>query len=126
LPVVSVVPALSGRNGAVSLCLTTQRDPASHLAESYHFLANHVLRQTHQRDSTVIMGVTARPGQGATTALSNLAVALARAGRQVVLVEADLRRPFLHEAFGSGDNPGLTDVLQERVSVQNAVYPTPI
>src|SRR5213078_1926469 len=77
LPVVSVVPALRGRNGAVSLCLTTQRDPGSHLAESYHFLANHVLRQTHQRDSTVIMGVTARPGQGATTALSNLAVALA-------------------------------------------------
>lgn len=126
LPVVSVIRQLPGRASQGSLCLTAERDPASHLAESYHFLANHVLRHTLQRESTVLMAATARPGQGATTALSNLAVALARAGRQVILVEADLRRPFLHEAYGCGSKPGLTDVLQERVSVDDALYPTPV
>jgi capsular exopolysaccharide synthesis family protein len=126
LPVVSVVPQLTGRASAGSICLTAENDPASHLAEAYHFLANHILRQTLRRENTVLMGATARPGQGATTALSNLAIALARAGRQVVLVEADLRRPFLHEAFDCEHKPGLTDVLQGRVPVREALSPTQV
>lgn len=124
LPVVSVVPRLRGTAG--SLCLTSENDPASHLAEAYHFLANHILRQTFRRENTVLMGATARPGQGATTALTNLAIGLARAGRQVVIVEADLRRPFLHEVFEADHKPGLTDALQGRVSVQEALAPTQI
>lgn len=124
LPVVSVVPKL--RASAGTLCLTAENDPASHLAEAYHFLANHILRQTFRRENTVLMGATARPGQGATTALTNLAIALARAGRQVVLVEADLRRPFLHEVFESDHKPGLTDALQGTVSVREALAPTHI
>lgn len=126
LPVVSVVPQLPGRGRADSLCLTTQMDPGSHLAESYHFLANHVLRQTSRRANTVIMGATGRPGQGATTALSNLAIALARAGRKVVLVEADLRRPFLHEVFNCSPKPGLSDVIEDRISVQDALRDTTV
>jgi len=124
LPVVSVVPQLAGRASAGTLCLTAENDPDSHLAESYHFLANHVLRQTFSRESTVLMGATGRPGQGATTALSNLAIALARAGRQVVLVEADMRRPFLHEVFCREEKPGLSDVLQRTATVQDALAPT--
>jgi polysaccharide biosynthesis transport protein len=124
LPVVSVVPQLPSRTGASALCLTTENNPASHLAESYHFLANHILRQTFRRDSTVLMNATAKPGQGATTAISNLAVALARAGRQVVLIEADLRRPFLHQVFTRESKPGLTDVLQDKLSAQDALVPT--
>jgi len=126
LPVVSVVPQLMGRTNAGTLCLTTENDPSSHLAESYHFLANHILRQTSQRANTVLMGVTARPGQGATTALSNLAVALARAGRQVVLIEADLRRPFLQEVFETDQKPGLTDVLKGSVPVRDALAATQV
>jgi capsular exopolysaccharide synthesis family protein len=124
LPVVSVVPQLRGRTSAGTLCLTSENDPASHLAEAYHFLANHILRQTLRRENTVLMGATARPGQGATTALTNLAIALARAGRQVVLVEADLRRPFLHEVFEVDAKPGLTDTLQRTSSVREALTAT--
>jgi capsular exopolysaccharide synthesis family protein len=124
LPVVSVVPQLPSRTGAGALCLTTENNPSSHLAESYHFLANHVLRQTFRRDSTVLMSATAKPGQGATTAISNLAIALARAGRQVVLIEADLRRPFLHQVFDRDSRPGLTDVLQDHLTAQEALVPT--
>jgi polysaccharide biosynthesis transport protein len=124
LKVVSVVPALPARASQGTLCLTAENDPSSHMAEAYHFLANHVLRQTMQRESTVLMAATGRPGQGATTALCNLAIALARAGRQVVLVESDLRRPFLHQVFDVEERPGLTDVLQGRASATEALSPT--
>ncbi|MGV3721191.1 MAG: GumC family protein [Actinomycetota bacterium] len=126
LPVVSVVPQLGGRTNAGKLCLTTENDPSSHLSEAYHFLANHILRQTGRRESTVLMGATARPGQGATTALTNLAIALARAGRHVVLIEADLRRPFLHEVFDTDHKPGLTDALKGSVPVSEALSGTHI
>lgn len=124
LPVVSVVPQLPGRNSEGTLCLTTDNNPDSHMAESYHFLANHILRQTLRRESTVLMAATARPGQGATTALCNLAVALARAGRQVVLVDADLRRPSLHRIFLTDHNAGLTDALRDNITVREALVQT--
>lgn len=126
LPVISVVPQLPGRTGQGSICMTTESDPAGYLAESYHFLANHILRQTRHRESSIILGVTGRPGQGATTALSNLAVSLAKAGRRVVLVEADLRRPQLHEVFEVGHRPGLTDVLLGKVPLEGALAETAI
>lgn len=126
LPVISVVPQLGSGSNARKLCLTAKDDPSSHLAESYHFLANHVLRQTMGATSSVITAITARPGQGATTALSNLAVALARAGRRVVLVEADLRRPYLHRVFSTEERPGLTDVLQGRASIDKALAATEV
>jgi len=124
LPVASVVPALRGRMSDATLCLTAEDDPSSHLAESYHFLANHILRQTLRRESTVIMGATARPGQGATTALCNTAIALARAGRKVVLVDADLRRPSLHMIFPNDQRTGLTDVLRGWVTPTDALIGT--
>ena len=43
-----------------------------------------------------------------------------------MLVEADLRRPFLHQAFACDAKPGLTDVLQDRVNLQSALQPTEV
>ncbi len=51
-------------------------------------------------------------GDGKTTVAANLARTVAQAGRRVVLVDADLRRPALHAHFARPGEPGLRDVLQ--------------
>ena len=58
---------------------------------------------------------------GKTTVATNLAVAMARAGKDVILVEADLRRPAASLRFGIGQSIGLGAVLVDELSLGDAL-----
>jgi tyrosine-protein kinase len=58
--------------------------------------------------------------EGKSTTIANLAVALARAGRRVVLVDLDLRRPFL-DRFFQLDGPGVTQVALKHATLDRAL-----
>ena len=59
-----------------------------------------------------VVGVlSARGGLGVSSVAANLAAAMAQTGQRVILVDADLRRPTLHQMFGVGNNVGLTTAL---------------
>jgi polysaccharide biosynthesis transport protein len=60
---------------------------------------------------------------GKTTTVANLAVAFARAGRRVIAIDADLRRPALGGAFGLADGPGLTDVVLGHAPLDDVLRP---
>ena len=57
-------------------------------------------------------------GEGKTVIASNLAASMAMAGRRVLLVDADLRRPQLHQMFKIPKSPGLSDLLMDAMSSQ--------
>lgn len=59
----------------------------------------------------IIQVTSGLPGEGKTTTASNLAVVLVQAGHRVVLVDADLRKPQLHETFAVPATPGLIEIL---------------
>ena len=63
------------------------------------------------RPINVIQVTSSMAGEGKTTTSANLAVVLAQAGHRVALVDADLRRPRLHEVFRIPQSPGFTDLL---------------
>lgn len=88
--------------------LVTLRDPQSPAAEAYRALRMNLAFTSldHELASLVV----ASPSASGTSpkAAANLAVVLAQAGRSVVLVDADLRRPSLAELFGIPEEPGLT------------------
>lgn len=52
------------------------------------------------------------PGEGKTTVACNLAIAMAETGRRTLLVDADLRKPRLHDIFGFSGSRGFSDLLQ--------------
>lgn len=70
---------------------------------------------------------SARPGDGKTTIAANLAMALARLDRRVLLVDADMRRPAVHRAFSLPRGAGLSECLRGETRwtsvVQRAVAP---
>lgn len=62
------------------------------------------------------------PGDGKSTLAGNLAVSLAAAGRHVILVDADLRRPMIAGLFGLPEGAGLTDLLAGRAEVADIAH----
>jgi protein-tyrosine kinase len=65
------------------------------------------------------------PGEGKTVTAANLAVVFAQAGRSVLLVDADLRKPGIHQMFDLTNGRGLTTVLRsDEVSLDVVFQPT--
>jgi capsular exopolysaccharide synthesis family protein len=79
--------------------------------ESFQFLrANLQLRD--QRDEPRTIAITsALPGNGKSTVAARLADAIALSGSQVIVVDCDLRRPTLHDYYGTDSHEGLTTAL---------------
>ena len=76
-----------------------------------------------------VMVTSAGPREGKSTTVANLAIALARTGRHVVLVDLDLRRPMLSRLLHLPDGPGITDLAArdtELVDVLQPVGVTPL
>ena len=72
--------------------------------------------------SILVMG--ASPSEGKTTTAINLAVSLAIAGFRTILIEADLRRPALRQAFGRRVENGVVSVLMGEASLEDALVTT--
>ena len=68
-----------------------------------------------------IMFTSGVGGEGKSTTVANLAVALARGGRRVVLVDFDVRNPGLHRFFGLDGTPGLVDVSLYDAHIETAL-----
>jgi capsular exopolysaccharide synthesis family protein len=122
-PVLATVPAESRRGpdtgGPVLL-----RAPDAPAAEAFRYLRSRL--QPLLGEHTTVLVTSADGPEGRSTTAANLAVALAQAGRSVILVDADLHHPGVAAAFGMPDGIGLTDVLAEPVHLAGALRDGPV
>lgn len=124
LPVIGLTPQLPGREG--SLPKLTHLYPLSAMAESYRILRTNILFALRDNPFKTLMIATGRPGQGATTTICNLAIALAQIGKRIILIDADMRRPSLHKFFGVPNDAGLSTLLQGQGALTDAFQETGI
>ena len=101
-------------------------EPSSAEGEAFRILRTNVEFVNIERDARTIMVTSAVEREGKSTTTANLGVAFARAGRRVVLVDLDLRRPFLARFFDLEGLPGLTDVALGNATLEEAVVSIPI
>ena len=104
-----VARALAGREAAVTIKPILERAPRSAAAEAFRGLRTSLQFLGDKAQMFVV--TSAGPGEGKSTTAANLAIAMAGVGKRVLLVDADLRRPSLHQMFGLGRVHGLSHVL---------------
>ncbi len=101
-------------------------DAQSFTSEAYRVLRTNLHYANPDTPLRRILVTSTAPGEGKSTTLSNLGVALAQAERSVLLVDSDLRRPILHHVFNQRINPGLTAYLAGDALFQAVIVKTSI
>jgi succinoglycan biosynthesis transport protein ExoP len=100
------------------------KNPSSALADAYRVLRTNLIFTSAETTGRVVLFTSASPGEGKTTTLANLAVALAQNGAKVLAVDGDLRRPTLNHHFGLQKTPGLSDLIVGKAAASQAIQST--
>ncbi|MEM9431705.1 MAG: polysaccharide biosynthesis tyrosine autokinase [Pseudomonadota bacterium] len=100
---------------------TVSRKPASHLSEAVRGLRTSILLGGPARDPRVVVVTSSVPEEGKSTAAALLAQTMARWGRRVLLIEADIRRQSFAHMFELEPGPGILSVLADLLPLEAAV-----
>ena len=103
-----------------------QPDDARHVfAESYRNVRSSIFFMPYEGPRPKTMLITSSvPNEGKSTISSNLAITMALSGARTLLIDGDLRRGALREAFGVSSRIGFSEVLKQEVNWQEVVVPT--
>lgn len=118
--------ALDDEDGKRGAAIVTLFEPDSPASEAYRALRTRFALATIQQKPRTVLVTSALPGEGKTTTAVNMAVTFADSGIRVLLVDADMRRPDVHQVPRMGQGPGLADLLRENLDPHAIVRPTRI
>ena len=93
------------------VALATYHQPQSPLAEAFRSLRTRVMLSVPERPPRVLLLTSGQPVEGKTSTAVNLSIALAQRGDRVALVDADLRKPSIHDFLPSNGSGGLSAYL---------------
>ncbi len=122
----AAIASISGKELPDKLVSAVQsRSP---IAEAYRLLRTNLEFSAIGGSLRTLLVTSSSPGEGKSTTAANLAIVLAQAGKQVILVDTDLRRPSLHKFFQRTNVRGFTTALlqQSDVSLDDCLLPTNI
>lgn len=120
LSVLGVIPrmltsSITERGRAVFL------EPSSDIAEGYRTIRTSIYFGLPEGSDKVLLVTSPNPGDGKSTSAANLAITMAKAGRNVLLIDGDCRKPMQHNVFSLGKVQGLADILAGNVAVDDVI-----
>ena len=126
LPTLGAIPRMPGGRGRSEIYqLATLLYPRSAAAEAYRTVRTNLEFASVDEPIQSLLVTSAGPGEGKSVTAANLAIAFAQAGRKVLLVDADLRKPGVHALFNLGNDRGLTNLLRgDDTRWESVVQPT--
>lgn len=118
-----VLASLSRTSVAAGMAFVEEETRGGHQAEEYRRLRANLQFLGVDADDLCLLVSSSLAGEGKTTTITNLAIALAEAGSNVLLIDADLRSPRVGRYLGLESAAGLTTVLIGRASVNDVLQP---
>lgn len=106
--------------------LVVHQHPTSGVAEAARALRTNILFMSPDKPFRTLLVTSAAPAEGKTTVASCIAVAMAQAGRRVVLLDCDMRRPRVHRIFRLTNEVGVTTALIDEKSIPEIIRPTEV
>jgi len=108
-------------SGPTGIERVVEKYPTGLMAESFRQVRTEIINRMDRRGYKTLMLVAAQPGCGTSTVTQNLATSLAYHDRNVVIVDANFRRPAQHNLFNLDNQRGLVDVLRGRCDINSAI-----
>jgi capsular exopolysaccharide synthesis family protein len=125
LPILAQIPP-PPRSLRSSDRLAMLEGPETIYSEPFRILRTNLELIDPDHPAQTIMVTSAVEGEGKSTTAANLAVAIARSGREVILVDLDFRHPYLTTFFPDMGPLGLTDIALGRITTGEALAPVPL
>lgn len=113
-------------NKASKQSLIINLKPLSHVSEAYRSLRTKIMFLSSHQEIKKILVTSSQMKEGKTLTTANLAVAFAQENKRVLIIDADIRNPSMHNIFQKSNQFGLTNILSNKVKVLDAILPTEI
>lgn len=126
MPVLGLVPRMVGPQSEVQRGLEAHLCPLSEAAEAFRMIGTTLPFGEGEGRARTILIASPIQGEGKSTLASNLAIVLAQAGRRVLLVDADFRRPVQQRFFDVDGQVGLSNALLGEEEAERAIRATGI
>jgi capsular exopolysaccharide synthesis family protein len=118
-------PSPSAAIARVSPSVVTCHDPRSPHAEQYRAFRTNLTALNRGGGPWALVFTSSRKGEGKSITIANVAACLAELpGQRVCLMDVDFRRPTQAELFGVPRTPGVSEVLQDKATLQQVVRST--
>ncbi|PKF89119.1 capsular biosynthesis protein [Bacillus sp. BA3] len=101
--------------------LIAQNNPKSPITEQYRLIRTNIQFSSVDKEIKTIVVTSSEPNDGKSTTAANLAIVLAQEEKNVLLVDADLRKPSVHYAFNLSNIHGLTSVLTKKMGLRKTI-----
>ncbi len=120
-----IVPQIDASSVGAAALISRDENHKDSLIENFRVIRTNVISMGNlTKPPHVTMVTSAMPKEGKTVVSSNLAVSFAHTGARTLLIDTDLRRGRLHRLFGYRKDPGLSNVLLNEVSLEEACRQT--
>lgn len=108
-------------NRSAARRLVVRSNPQSITTEQYRTIRTNINFSMPGPDTQTILFTSASKEEGKSTTSCNMAIVFAEAGKRVLLVDADMRRPTLHHTFQMPNKIGLSNLLLNKGRLQDSV-----
>ena len=106
--------------------LIALHSPKSTASESYRGIRTSILFSAADASPQVILICSSGPREGKTITSANIAITMAQSGSKVVIIDCDMRRPKLHKLFSAERNLGMSNILVNNCTLDEAIIHTSI